>query len=72
MRAAGNPPINTVVEATVIMPGPAGTQPGSMHGEVISVERAAGDPPIITFGWPLTIVRGSGGCGTGVGVGAAG
>jgi hypothetical protein len=49
-RAAGSPPIITVVEAIAIMPGPPGTQPGSRHGPVMSVIRAAGMPPIITVG----------------------
>ena len=36
------------------------------------ITRAAGMPPIITVGWPLMMVRGSGGWGTGVGDGAGG
>ena len=40
-RAAGMPPIMTVVEPFAIIPGPAGTQPGSMHGSEVSVTRAA-------------------------------
>lgn len=72
IRAAGMNPINTLVDPMAIMPGPAGMQPGSVHGVDISVTRAAGAPPISTFGWPLMIVNGKGGCGTGVGVGAGG
>jgi len=72
MRAAGMNPIKTVADPMAIMPGPAGTQPGSMHGADISVTRAAGAPPISTFGWPLMMASGNGGCGTGVGVGAGG
>ena len=56
----------------VTIPGPAGMQPGSTQGAVMSVIRAAGAPPIITFGWPLMIASGSAGWGTGVGTGAAG
>lgn len=33
-RAAGRPPIITVAEPFPIMPGPPGTQPGSVHGAV--------------------------------------
>ena len=72
IRAAGMLPIKTVVEATLIIPGPAGTQEGSEQGAVISVVLAAGAPPIMTFGCPLMIASGSGGWGTGVGTGAAG
>ena len=71
-RAAGMPPIKTVADATWIMPGPAGTQPGSEHGAVMSFIRAAGLLPMSTFGCPFTIAKGNGGCGTGVGTGAAG
>lgn len=70
--AAGSPPIITVAEATWIIPGPAGTQLGSVHGLVMSVIRAAGWPPIKTFGWPLMMANGKGGWGMGVGTGAAG
>jgi len=55
-----------------IMPGPAGTQPGSIHGAVVSVNRAAAMPAINTVGAPDTMAKGRAGCGTGVGVGAAG
>lgn len=71
-RAAGNLPINTVVEPRAIMPGPPGTQPGKVHGPDISVARAAGMLPIKTLGAPLIIAKGNPGCGTGVGTGAAG
>jgi hypothetical protein len=43
-----------------------------MQGSVMSVARAAGRPPINTVGAPPTIMRGSGGCGSGVGTGAGG
>lgn len=71
-RAAGNPPIMTVADPFAIMPGPPGTQLGRVHGAVVSVARAAGEPAISTLACPLTIVKGIGGCGTGVGTGAAG
>jgi hypothetical protein len=73
MRAAGRFAIITVAEPMATMPGPAGTQVGSMHGCDMSVTRAAGTPPIITVGAPGGIMAsGSGGCGSGVGVGAGG
>lgn len=71
-RAAGSPPIKTVAEPFEIMPGPPGTQPGSMQGTVVSVTRAAGRLLINTFGAPLMMAKGSAGWGVGVGVGAAG
>ena len=72
-RAAGIFPIITVVEPIAIIPGPAGTHDGSMHGVDMSVTRAAGIFPIITVGHPGgIIVSGSPGCGTGVGTGAGG
>ena len=49
-RAAGRPPMMTVVEPMAIMPGPAGTQGTSMQGRVVSVIRAAGREPISTVG----------------------
>lgn len=56
-----------------MMPGPAGTQPGNMHGIVIELTVAAGRPPIITVGAPGGMIcSGSPGCGTGVGAGAGG
>ena len=71
-RAAGMLPTRTVTDAFEISPGPAGMQVASMHGVVVSVDRAPGAPPISTVGCPLMIVNGMGGCGTGVGVGAGG
>ena len=59
--AAGNPPIFTVADPFMIIPGPPGTHPGSKHGPVVSVIRAAAMPPINTVGAPLTIVRGKAG-----------
>jgi hypothetical protein len=47
--AAGMLPINTVADPSEIIPGPAGTQEGSEHGAVVSVNRAAGRFPISTF-----------------------
>ena len=71
--AAGKLPINTVMEATLIIPGPPGMQVGNMQGAVISVDRAEGMPPIMTVGTTDAIIAsGSGGCGTGVGTGAGG
>ena len=73
IRAAGRPPIRVVTEPTRIIPGPAGMQPASMQGNVISDTRAAGIPPIMTVGAQgEMIAKGMGGCGTGVGVGAGG
>lgn len=72
IRAAGSPEIITVAEPLAIIPGPAGTQLGRVHGVVVSVALAAGCFPISTVGAPLTMVSGMAGCGTGVGVGAAG
>lgn len=60
-RAAGKLPISTVIEPSVMIPGPPGTHPANMQGEVISVERAAGCPPINTVGSPLMMFRGIGG-----------
>ena len=71
-RAAGSLPIITVVDALEIMPGPAGIQPGSIQGIVISVLRAAGILLISTLGWPFAIINGKPGCGMGVGLGAGG
>ena len=72
MRAAGRLPIKTVADPLAIMPGPAGTQPGNIHGADVSVALAAGMLPIKTVGCPLIIASGSAGCGTGVGTGAGG
>ena len=71
-RAAGMNPIITEDDPFAMIPGPPGTQTGIVQGCVISVTRAAGIFPIITFGAPFTMFRGIGGCGAGVGVGAAG
>lgn len=62
IRAAGRPLIRVVAEPTKIIPGPAGMQPASIHGIVMSVIRAAGIPPIMTVGahGPM-ICRGIGG-----------
>ena len=70
--AAGIPPIITVDDPLMIIPGPPGTQPINIHGIVVSVTRAAGLPPIITVGHPLIILSGIAGWGVGVGTGAAG
>ena len=71
-RAAGMLPMSTVVDPSEIIPGPPGTQPGSVQGVVVSVARAAGILPMSTVISPLMIVSGSAGCGVGVGTGAAG
>jgi hypothetical protein len=71
-RAAGIFSINTVADPWAIIPGPLGTQPGSMQGAVWSAILAAGMLPIITVAAPLMMASGNGGCGTGVGTGAAG
>jgi hypothetical protein len=72
-RAAGRPPIMTVVEPMAIMPGPAGTHGGTRHGWVIDPTTAAGRLAISTFGTQFrTMGNGIGGCGTGVGTGAGG
>ena len=72
-RAAGILLISTVTLPIMINPGPAGMQPGNMHGMVMSVTRAAGRLPISTVGAPGgMIISGNAGCGTGVGVGAGG
>jgi len=55
-----------------IIPGPPGTQLGNMQGTVVSVARAAANPPIKTVVFPLMIASGNAGCGVGVGVGADG
>lgn len=57
----------------MIMPGPAGIQPGSKHGIVMDVTVAAGMLPIKTVGAPGgMIASGNPGCGNGVGAGAGG
>ena len=62
----------TVIEPLVIIPGPAGTHPGSIQGAVLHSAVAAGLPPIITVGLPSINAKGSPGCGWGVGTGAGG
>ena len=71
-RAAGRPPILTVADPLDIIPGPAGTHDGSMHGFVVSVTRAAGCPQILTVISPLRLSNGNPGWGTGAGTGAGG
>lgn len=61
IRAAGRLPTITVIDAKLIIPGPAGTQLGNMQGAVVSVMRAPGWPPINTLTWPLMIASGMGG-----------
>ena len=72
MRAAGMPPIITVIEVIMIIPGPAGTQGIIEQGAVVSMRRADGIPPRRTVGCPVIIASGMGGCGTGTGTGAGG
>jgi hypothetical protein len=48
-RAAGRPPIITVPDPLLTIPGPAGTHDGSEQIAVVSETRAAGEPPIRTF-----------------------
>jgi hypothetical protein len=72
-RAAGRPPIITVVDPIAITPGPPGTHGGIKHGCVMAPTTAAGKLPIKTVGThPPTMGNGIGGCGIGVGTGAAG
>ena len=71
-RAAGIICTFTVIDPLVIMPGPAGTHPGSMQGAVLHNAVAAGFPPIMTVGFPSIKAKGSAGCGCGVGTGAGG
>ncbi len=71
-RAAGMFSISTVPDPRAIIPGPLGTQPGSVQGVVVSVSRAAGWPPISTVAAPLMMVNGSAGWAEGVGTGAGG
>jgi hypothetical protein len=72
IRAAGMPPMITVIEVMVIIPGPPGTQGIIIQGAVVSMRRADGIPPIRTVGCPLIIASGMGGWGTGTGTGAGG
>src|SRR5699024_3616088 len=72
-RAAGCFWISTLLEPWAITPGPAGTQGASVQILVMSPPRAAGILPISTLLAPAGMIgKGSAGCGTGVGVGAAG
>lgn len=72
-RAAGSFMTMTVAEPLAIMPGPPGTQPGSMQGRDWLVTTAAAILPIFTMGTVAeTMVRGRPGCGVGVGTGAGG
>ncbi|GGC29124.1 hypothetical protein GCM10011504_04140 [Siccirubricoccus deserti] len=71
-RAAGMPPISTVIDPSKTIPGPPGTQAARVQGAVVLVTVAAGWPPISTVGTPTMIASGIGGCGTGVGTGAGG
>src|ERR1043165_3408501 len=71
-RAAGRLPISTVNEPRATMPGPAGTQPGSVQGVVVSVERAAGWLPTSTVNSPVMSVSGRAGWAEGLGTGAGG
>jgi hypothetical protein len=62
-----------VVDPIMIVPGPAGIQPGNRHGIVMDVAVAAGKLPIMTVGTPGGMIcSGKPGCGSGVGVGAGG
>jgi len=70
--AAGRPPIMTVADPMMTVPGPPGTQPGRVHGVVMLVTRAAGCFPISTVNMPVMMVSGIAGWGTGVGTGAGG
>lgn len=72
IRAVGNIDAFTVMEPLTIMPGPPGTQPGSIQGAVLHSAVAAGLPPIITVGFPSINASGRPGWGTGVGTGAGG
>ena len=65
--------IFTLDEPFEIIPGPAGTQGGSMQGLDMSVRRAAGLLSILVVTDPGGMMfSGNGGWGTGVGTGAAG
>jgi hypothetical protein len=73
MRAAGLFSMRTVMDPLAIMPGPAGTHVGRIHGCDMSDTRAAGSMSISTVGaHGGMMASGSGGCGTGVGTGAGG
>lgn len=60
-RAAGSPPIITVADPLLIMPGPPGTHDGNMQIAVVSVTRAAGWLPMSTVASPFTIANGNAG-----------
>src|SRR5712691_9933754 len=73
MRAAGRLPIITVAEPFETMPGPFGTHDGRLQLWLMLPITAAGRFLISTVGTVApTIGSGSGGCGRGVGTGAAG
>ncbi len=72
-RAAGLPPVNTLIDPIAIIPGPPGTQPGMIQGKVWLKTTAAGRLLIKTVGTTAGMIWiGMGGCGKGVGVGAGG
>ena len=72
-RPAGMFVIITLEEPMATMPGPAGTQLGSMHGVEMLPTMAAASELIITVGAVAeTMVSGRAGWATGVGVGAGG
>ena len=52
-RAAGRPPMSTVVEPMAMMPGPAGMQDGRRHGSLMDDTTAAGKPLMSTVGTPF-------------------
>ena len=70
--AEGNIDVFTVMEPFTIIPGPPGTQPGSIQGADLQSAVAAGFPPIMTVGFPSMSASGRPGCGAGVGTGAGG
>ena len=73
MRAAGSMLIKTEDEPFTTTPGAPGTQVGMLHGLVMLVTIAASRLLIFTVGTvAVWIGCGIGGCGTGVGTGAAG
>jgi hypothetical protein len=51
----------TVVDPMTTVPGPPGTQPGSVQGVVVLVTRAAGCFPISTVNMPVMMVTGTAG-----------
>ena len=73
IRAAGSFMVITVPDPLAIMPGPPGTQPGSMQGSDWLVTTAASILPILTVGTvAVLIISGRPGWGVGVGTGAGG